>query len=195
MYRKQMVSLFILGAIFSLGIKQALAIPLIDSTVHIYSQTLSFKTPVGWIPGSRVDSGSVFRLELIPPNEKIESWNSMLTVSGYRGLAGRMSSRQAYEVEAQSVIQACPGNSINQVVNPPGRKDDSVFALVGCKKHPSIPNKNEVAFYAFIRGKDDIYMIKKSFRELINSTGTRLNESSYSELAPEVLAVELSPAG
>jgi hypothetical protein len=148
---------------------------LIDATVKVYSQIVTFKVPKGWKGGSRSDSGGAFRLELIPAGEKVESWTSMLTVSGYRGLAAQFTAQKAYEIEAESVVKACPNDAVNQIVRQPKVNEyESVYALIGCKKHPAIPNRNEIGFYTFIRGAADVYMIKKSFREPLQGAQRRL---------------------
>ncbi len=193
-FMKQIVGIcLVIIAAFS-SAQAVFAQELIDATVRVYSQIVTFKVPKGWKGGFRSDTGSVFRLELIPADEKIDSWTSMLTVSGNRGLSAQLTAQKAYQIEADSVVRACPNDAVNEIITQPKSIEyETVYALIGCKKHPAIVDRNEIGFYAFIRGAADVYMIKKSFREPLQGAHKRLTSESYRQLAPEVLAVKLVP--
>ena len=166
---------------------------LIDATLPLFSQKLGFKVSKGWKPGSQQSNANVFLLELIPPNEEISSWTELLAISAYRGMSSKLSAKAAYEIEADSVVRNCPSEAVNSIVQLPNPQGyDAVSAIIGCTKHPKIKGRNEVAFYTFIEGKSDIYMVKKAFREpLAKHNSPRLNEKSYLALAPEVMAVRV----
>lgn len=165
---------------------------LLDAVVKVYSQTLTFKVHKGWTSGYRAEKGGAFLLELVPPGESVEAWTQMLTIRGFQGLSSKLSAQQAYEAEAQSVVDACPREAVNEIVQKPASlKEEAVYALIGCAKHPSISDRNEIALYAFIKGRTDIYMVKKSFRELLASKTQKLDRKSYKTLAAEVLSVTL----
>ena len=171
----------------------ATAESLVDATIPIFSQKLGIKVEKGWKTGDQQSTPAVFLLEIIPGSEKIESWTKMLTVTGYRGLASKMSIEDAYKTEADSVVNACPKDAINKIIKSTNAQGyDSVTAIVGCKKHPQLKGRNEVGFYNFIKGKEDIYMVKKSFREVIGGKNTiHLDESNYTSLAAEFVAMRL----
>jgi hypothetical protein len=117
----------------------------------------------------------------------------MLSVEGYRGLAATQTAADAARIEIDSVSKACPATAIRTpltISNPQGYQ--SFVAIAGCGKHPEIKDRNEVALYNFIKGRTDMYMIKKSFRELIGDTKSpHLDADNYKELAGEILAVQL----
>lgn len=179
--------------LFLLLCSEAFADKGVITTVPVFSQKVSFKTDKIWKGGHQASNQAMYLLELIPPSEKIESWNTLLALSAFRGAASQLTAKKAYEIEADSVVKACPGNYINAVVDLPDLQGyDTVYALIGCKQHPQFKDKNEIGFYAFIKGKSDVYMFKKSFREpLAGGAAPRLSEATYKTLAPEVLSLQI----
>lgn len=117
----------------------------------------------------------------------------MLSIEGYRGMAAKQTAADAATIEMDSVSKACPATAIRtplSVSNPQAYQ--SFVAIAGCGKHPEMKDRNEVALYNFVKGRTDIYMIKKSFREpLGDAKSPHLDASTYKELAGEVLAVQL----
>ena len=95
-------------------------------------------------------------------------------------MAKTLSAEQAYKLEADSIAKACPKDFLNKVIpnkNPQGY--DSISAIMGCSKHPQIKDRNEIGFYTFLKGKSEIYMLKKSFREaLADNNSPKLDEST-----------------
>jgi hypothetical protein len=166
---------------------------LVDATIPIFGQKIGFKHPQGWKPATQQPNSDVFLLELIPATEDINNWTQMLSVEGYRGMAARQTAAAAAGVELDSVSKACPATAVRtplNLSNPQGYQ--SFVVIAGCGKHPEIKDRNEVALYNFIKGRTEIYMIKKSFREpLGDPKALHLGAGNYKELAGEVLAVQL----
>ena len=181
-----MLSLMALVSVCSAQTNQFL-----KATIPLFSQKLGINVPSNWKIASQQKSSNIFLLEFIPPQEELANWTEMLTVEAFKGMASQQSVQSAYQMEANSVVSSCPKESINYVVeNSNTQGYDSISAIVGCSKHPFIKGRNEVAFYTFIKGKADIYMIKKSFRELLEkNTAPLLDKNSYKKLANEVLSV------
>ena len=99
-------------------------------------------------------------------------------------MAKTLSAEQAYKLEADSIAKACPKDFLNKVIpnkNPQGY--DSISAIMGCSKHPQIKDRNEIGFYTFLKGKSEIYMLKKSFREaLADNNSPKLDEKHVTKL-------------
>lgn len=163
-------------------------------TIPIFSQKVSFDIEKSWKPGwqSPKNPGS-YTMELIPGNETVQSWTKMVTVSGFKDFAKKFSIEEAYKLEADSVAKACPKEFVNKMIpvkNPQGY--ESVSAIIGCSKHPQLKDRNEVGFYTFVKGKSDVYMLKKSFHEdLTNKKSAKLDEGNYKTFAPEVLSLKI----
>lgn len=147
---------------------------------------MSSEFKLGW----QSPAGPSLTMEFIPKNEKVETWTQMISVMGIQGLAAKKSADEAYAIEAASIQKACPNNFVDQKISyrsPQGYPTAS--GIIGCSKHPQIKNKNEVAFYLFIKGKADFYIIKKAFREDLSAP--KLDKLSYQALAKEVLSVKI----
>ena len=89
----------------------------------------------------------------------------MVTILGIQGGASRMGPKDAYNAEAPSMQRACPKDFFSTEVKlKPKHKYETHNVIMGCKKHPMIKGIKEVSVYSFIKGKSELYMIKKSFR-------------------------------
>jgi hypothetical protein len=165
----------------------------ITNKITIFSQSLKIEIPKNWKLDNPTLQGKYFLYEYLPKNEKIESWNQLLTISSGKDLAKEITLENMYSGEVNKIRKACPNSLINEKVEMPKISGfQTIGAIIGCGMLPQIKDKNEVALYAFIKGKSDIYIIKKSFREdLKDKALKRLSHDNYKKKAPEIFSIKL----
>lgn len=153
------------------------------NTIPIFSQKLGVQIPPGWKPTTQQNS-SVYLMEFIPSKEKIEAWTQLIAITGIKDGAAQYTPQKAYEAEMSSVKVACPQDFVSTEISKQNYQGyESYQAIMGCKKG-KFP-QSELAFYLLVKGKKDLYMLKKSFKN------KDLNQQNYKTLAPEILTVKI----
>jgi len=162
-----------------------------QAVIPIFSQKISVNLPSNFKPAFEKPTKASYLLEFVPKNESVKNWSKMITVSGFKGLASRISLEKSFQFEAASIKRACPNDFLNKVITVPFKqKYETLGVIMGCNKSPALPkNTAEHGVYLFIKGKKDIYMIKKSFRNKVEKIG--LNSKSFEKLAPALSSIKV----
>jgi hypothetical protein len=144
----------------------------VTNAVPIFSQTIVFKLPKGWIPGHENASQSSYILEFIPQGQTVQAWREMVTVQGYRDLAQNPKAAPSafLAVIAAGLKKICGEELIVQFLGD--RKVDSYdayAAIMGCPRLPvdaygAKAGQGEIAYYLAIKGSNDLYVVQRAVR-------------------------------
>lgn len=163
----------------------------VKSTVPIFNQKLEFSYSTDYKIGFQQTQAGVFMMELIPKKDSVENWTEMLTVSGYKDLASAQTPDSAMKLESDSIKAACPKDFVFEKIDYKHSQNYPVaLAIVGCSKHPTLAGKSELALQLVIKGKKDIYMLKKAFHQATNAKDS-LSKANYKARADELLNVQV----
>ncbi|MBC7753504.1 MAG: hypothetical protein H7Z71_04650 [Moraxellaceae bacterium] len=165
----------------------------IKNVIPLYSQSLEISVSKNWNPQKPNSQTKIFSQEFLPKNEKIETWNQLLTIAAAKGLSAQIPLDEIYTGEMNAIKKICPGGVRSEKVQIPKVSGfDTLGAIMTCDQHPQVKSKNEAALYIFVKGKNDIYIVKKSFREELNDKSLdRLSRNNYTKKAPELLSLRL----
>lgn len=161
------------------------------ATIPLYSQKISIAIGADLKAAYQGPPGNVFILEFVPKDETVNAWTKMLAINAFKGLSERISLTKAYELEAESVRRACPENFVSEKLDYKLPQNfESLSVIMGCKSSPMLPpNTSEMGAYIFVKGKNDHYFIKKSYRGSADKIA--LNSESVKVLAPEIFSLKM----
>ena len=140
--------------------------------VRVFSQVIETQLPKGWKPAFRDSKPTHFMMEYLPENETLKEWNTMFTLQGFKGLAGKATLNNILGQMAMVYLQTCgKENMVASALEEhriSGHKAKSM--ILGCAKmpkdHPSGLKKGmgEIAYFIAVEGKDDLYLFHKAKR-------------------------------
>jgi hypothetical protein len=157
----------------------------VDSGMHIFHQDIMFRYPKEWgfNPVYRNQKGNRFITEFIPKEQTLNSWKDMLTIQGFNDL----SKDKDISPESMSLMLRQKFNSISptmsyykEIYKGDVNGYSGIIVLMGIKEMPkninaTLPKRNgEIGLYLFLKGKDDMYIIHRSWKSDFPYTDEKL---------------------
>lgn len=149
----------------------------INSVMHIFHQDIVFRYPKEWgvNPVYRDQKGHHFISEFIPKEQTLSHWKDMLTIQGFNGL----SKNKDASPERMSLMLSQSFNAISsdksyykEIYKGDVNGYPGIIVLMGIKEMPKSINPTlskgdgEIGLYLFLKGKDDMYIIHRSWKSL-----------------------------
>ncbi|MGB4811594.1 MAG: hypothetical protein WBP13_03805 [Methylophilaceae bacterium] len=160
--------------------------------IPIFSQKIAFKLPLTWKTGSENRSDNSYMIELIPINENIESWQSLIVIQGFKGLAKNITPDKYIATTVENYKGVCGKDLIYEALDKTVIDGFSTqIAILGCAKLPNA-NTGEVSYWTVIQGSNDLYVIQKAVRFSGKNPLTRANAHDFIAM---LLPIELCSAG
>ncbi|MBV8491199.1 MAG: hypothetical protein JO199_11785 [Candidatus Eremiobacteraeota bacterium] len=138
------------------------------ATSPIWSQTVAFTLPSGFVTKWEKTSGDHYQREAVPSGQTVDEWTQMVTVTGEKGLATVKGATPLIFAEeiAKGFKKACPGSFNTKALEGdwvPGYK--TFAAVVSCGQSPMTNGATtETAAIVVIAGKKDYYTIQYATR-------------------------------
>ena len=125
----------------------------------VYDQLVAIPVPTGFAAGFEREQGGAYILELVPPGERVEDWTQLITVTGSRGSADKLSVTDMASTLADGYQAACPGSFTAHKLAPPKVQGArAVFAgYLGCG---SVGGHAEAMVFVVLQGKSDLYTLQ-----------------------------------
>ena len=147
----------------------------VDSVMRVFHQTISFRYPKEWgfHPVYRNQKDFHFIVEFIPKEQTLSSWKDMLTIQGFRDFSKRK------DISPEKMVLALRSQFISIAPTMSYFKDvyigdvngySGIIVLMGIKKLPKSVNPTfpkgagEIGLYLVLKGKNDIYLIHRSWK-------------------------------
>lgn len=164
----------------------ALAIPAAAASVEvvapIWSQTVAFTLPAGFVTNFEHASGGHYIREAVPKGETSDVWTQMITVTGERNAAGPgVTPRHFAEAMAAGFNRACP-DSFN--AQPIGGGKTSGYAsyteIMSCGTSPTTDGRtSETAVVLVIAGSRDMYTLQWAVRTAPSATPMHFDVAAW----------------
>ncbi|MCJ8324060.1 MAG: hypothetical protein HRU29_15045 [Rhizobiales bacterium] len=139
--------------------------------VPIFSQKIRFNLPVNWMHSHTSQNQAAYLIEFIPKNETPDQWSELFSIQGIKDFNPESSPEQVSDFIANNLIENCPDAAIYTKLGKRELSGHLAFAsLIGCSSLPADGIKglkagmSEMAYYAIIKGKNDLYIVHKSIR-------------------------------
>lgn len=138
--------------------------------IPIYGSIVQMSLPAGWKLAHEQASQAQYLSEYLPSGQRLENWQEMITVQGFRGLGERagMSRKVFLRRIAEGFNQTCPGQVLGFSLGE--RQIDgrpASLALMGCASlggKLAQPERSEFALYIAFTLGSDLVLIQKARR-------------------------------
>jgi hypothetical protein len=165
----------------------------------VFSQSLRYGVPEGWVSAFRQVRGNLYVLEYIPEGEAIESWSQMLTLQGVKMASWSATPDTILDSMRETLQRICPKTVIHERLGTIDIQGfEAIEALHGCGKftddQPSGARRGqgEVAYVLAIQGRNDIYLIQKAMRvDAFKPKKSPLTAANVQDFVADVLPVSL----
>jgi hypothetical protein len=151
----------------------------------IFGQLVRFSMPASFIAVSENTNGQSYIREAVPRGETTEAWTQMITVSGYKGLAGNPNySPQGFaEKMAAGFKAACPETFAAKGLGETKFGDQDAFiAVAGCGKiNASADGHSEIALIVIVKGVTDSYTIQWAERTPSRPSAPVIDDAKWQE--------------
>jgi hypothetical protein len=151
----------------------------------IFGQLVRFSMPASFIAVSENTNGQSYIREAVPRGETTEAWTQMITVSGYKGLAGNPNySPQGFaEKMAAGFKAACPETFAAKGLGETKFGDQDAFiAVAGCGKiNASADGHSEIALIVIVKGVTDSYTIQWAERTASQPSAPVIDDAKWQE--------------
>lgn len=175
----------------------------VQGQIPIFSQTLTFMLPDGWVPVYEKRVGDWYISETVPMDQSAKNWSEMVTINGFKGAAGRTEPVQAIEAIAKRFEAACPESF---VYTPIGATEVDGYrgfeAIIGCGEMPADEptgarkGQSEIAYILAIKGSKDVYMVQKALRgQAFAKANLPLTLGNYKEFSAMLFPITLCDRG
>lgn len=151
--------------------KIARPIPPIIAEIQIFSQKLRFRLPHDWKHAFTDQNAKLYLVEFIPKAEQKENWTNLYSIQGHKDFNPAIKPEDVSDKIARAFYNTCPETTIYSKIGAKLiHKHEAFFAVIGCSKMPKDDKTGlkkgmaEISYYAFIKGKRDLYIIHKSVR-------------------------------
>jgi hypothetical protein len=137
-----------------------------DATVTaispIFSQLVAFGLPPNFVTQFEKADETKYIREAVPKGETLNAWREMITVTGAKGLAAKVTPMAFLNGIAGAFKNSCPSSFNAQLVSESQISGfDAVIGVVSCGQSTASGGKtSESALFVVIRGKDDIYTVQ-----------------------------------
>ena len=167
--------------------------------IPIYSQKVAFSLPITWKAAFQDNKPSTYMMEFTPKDERLESWNNLITVQGLKNLAKKISPKKFMDKLSYGFKKICGDQLVYEKLGYSFIDGHRTFtAILGCARmpngHQTAVNKgqSEIGFYFSIQGKKDLYIVHKSIRgDAFPVEKPPLNKSNAQEFIKEILPIEI----
>lgn len=129
----------------------------------LVNENLLVKVPAGFkIDYQAEQSQQLIINEMVPQNESVEDWTTLVTVQIFLALTGT-TPEQYQETLTQSWLEACPNSASYPVANGVENGYNFVLWQLYCPLNPAT-QKVEFAYLKAIQGSDSFYLVQVAFR-------------------------------
>jgi len=138
--------------------------------VPVYGAMLELGMPAGWNLAHEEATKAQYIAEFIPAGQRLDDWQDMITVQGFRGLGERPGLTRKIFLRriAEGFNRTCPGQVLGFALGE--RQIDgrpATLALLGCAKlgaNFKQPWRSEYAVYMAVTAGPDLVLIQKARR-------------------------------
>ena len=129
---------------------------------ELENENLLAELPAGFKIGYQAEQGNQTITEMVPENESVEEWTTMLTVQVFLGETNT-TPEQAQETLTTSWLNACENSETYPVAD--GNENGYNFVLwqLYCPLNPATQNV-EYTYMKAIQGNDRFYLVQVAFR-------------------------------
>lgn len=165
---------FLLALILATVAIPAAAAPRVEVTAPIWSQTVAFTLPSGFVTNFEKTTGGHYQREAVLKGESSANWTQMITVTGERNAALQSGLTPVLFAErmASGFKRACPDSFATKAIA--GGKTsgyDSFAAVMSCGTSPTTGGAtSETAAVLVIAGKRDYYTLQWAARTAPSSS-------------------------
>jgi hypothetical protein len=165
----------------------ALTVPAVASdsvtvTAPIWSQTVAFTLPAGFVTNFENTSGNHYIREAVLKGETSDRWTQMITITGERnGAQQRITAKSFAETMADGFKRACPA-SFNAEAIGSGKISGypSYAGILSCGTSPTTGGAtSETAAVLVVVGKHDIYTLQWAARTPPSKTPMDLDVAAW----------------
>jgi hypothetical protein len=166
----------------------AVAIPAAASssvtvTSTIWSQTVAFTMPRGFVTNFENTTGGHYQREAVPHGESSDNWTQMITVTGERDAAAHdgLTPTLFAERMATGFKRACPGSFNTKAIASGTTSGYASFAaIMSCGTSPTTGGAtSETAVVLVIAGKKDYYTLQWAARTAPSASPMNLDVSTW----------------
>ncbi len=125
----------------------------------VYSQLVAVATPPGFTAGYEAETAGSYILELVPAGETVATWTQMITVTGGKGAAARVSVIDAATSIGQGYQTACPDSFSARSLPGPMIKG-AVEAFSGYLACGTANGQSWLMVFIVVKGREDIYTVQ-----------------------------------
>ncbi len=135
---------------------------LADGTIivsPVYSQLVAVPVPSHFKAGFEREKNGSYMLELTPSSETVDHWTQLITVTGGKGLASRMTVLDMATNLAEGYQAACPDSfTVHKLPPPKVQGAKAVFSgYLGCG---TAGGQSEAMVFLILQGKSEIYTVQ-----------------------------------
>lgn len=125
----------------------------------VYSQLVAVPVPDGFHGDYEAEQAGSYILELVPQGQTVDDWRQMITLTGGKGVAGKVSVVDAATSIAEGYRQACPDTfAVRSLPAPQPKGAVAVFAgWVGCG---TVDGHAEAMTFLVLQGQTDLYTLQ-----------------------------------
>ncbi len=125
----------------------------------IYGQLVAVAVPQDFRAGYEHEENGSYLLELTPRTETVDAWSQMITLSGGKGLAGKLSVLDVATELAKGYQDACPTTFSARSFPAPKVKgaSEAFQGYLGCG---DTGGQSEAIVFVVIKGASDIYTVQ-----------------------------------
>lgn len=139
--------------------------------VPIFSQKIRFNLPTDWVHTHTSQNEAAYLIEFTPKNENPKQWNNLFSIQGVKNFNPESSPEQVSDFIAQNLVKNCPDAAVYTKIGERNLSSHLAYlSLIGCSSVPAdidiglTDGMSEIAYYAIIKGKNDLYIAHKSIR-------------------------------
>ncbi len=125
----------------------------------VYSQLVAVPVPKGFKAGFEHEDKGSYILELTAPTETVDAWTQMITLTGGKGLAGKLSVADVATKLAEGYQAACPTSFTAKKLAPP-QIHGAVQAFAGYLGCGTTGNQSEAMVFVAVEGKSEVYTLQ-----------------------------------
>ena len=161
----------------------AAAAPRVEVTSKIWSQTVSFTLPDGFVTKFENTNGDEYIREAVLHGETVDQWTQMITVTGSRNLSEQdgVTPSKFAQTMANGFKRACPSTFSAQAIGKVKVSDYDAFeAIISCGSDPMTNGAtSETAVVLVIEGEHDYYTLQWAVRGKPSSSPLNLDPGPW----------------
>jgi hypothetical protein len=163
----------------------------------IFSETLEFPVPEGFVSISARTSESFFIQEMVLKGETADHWSQMITQSGRKGMSSKadMNPEGYLNSIAGGFRRRCPDTYSGKAIGPTTISGhQALIGWVSCGTVPSDTNpRSESTLLITIKGTEDYYTIQWSERGAASSQPITYDDAKWGGRLKKLSPIKTSP--